>query len=60
VVGSRAKEAFAVHTFVFDRDGDFVIVDYQNSHHRDFRRIKPDSDENCLKLTAVRLASYLK
>ncbi len=49
----------AVHWFVFDKRGDWVMVDYQNSHHDDFQRIDPDSVEDCLELVKVRLKKQL-
>jgi hypothetical protein len=60
VLAAHYAKARLVHVFVLDRSGEFVIVDFQNSHHTDFRKIKPDSREDCSKLAAVRLASYLK
>ena len=48
-----------VHTFVLEADGDWVIVDFQNSHQPDFQRIKPHGRERCCDLAVVRLASYL-
>jgi len=60
VVAPNNPTPFGVHTFVFDRNGEFVIVDFQNSHHRDFKRTKPTTAANRTKLTTVRLASYLK
>ncbi len=49
----------AVHWLILDRRGDWVIVDYQNSHHDDFQRIDPDSVEDCLELVKVRLKKRL-
>jgi hypothetical protein len=49
-----------VHVFLLDRQGELVIVDFQNSHQRDFRASRPDTRAACTKLAAVRLASYLK
>ncbi|MHC4850088.1 MAG: hypothetical protein ACYTEG_16785 [Planctomycetota bacterium] len=60
VMGVNAKTAFGVHTFVLDRAGNFVVVDMQNSHHKDFQRIAPRTSAECAKLATVRLASYLK
>jgi hypothetical protein len=60
VMGPNATTAFGVHTFVLDRAGDFVVVDMQNSHHKDFQRIAPRTSAECAKLATVRLASYLK
>ncbi|NLS91102.1 MAG: hypothetical protein GXX96_02840 [Planctomycetaceae bacterium] len=49
----------AVHWMILDRQGDWVMVDYQNSHHEDFQRIDPDSVEDCLELVKVRLKKRL-
>jgi hypothetical protein len=49
-----------VHTFLLDRKGEFVFVDYRNSHHRDFRRIDATSPAECASLSAARLASALR
>ena len=45
-------------SFVISK-GDWVIVDYQNSHHRDFQEIDPDSVEDCLELVKVRVKKRL-
>jgi hypothetical protein len=57
--GGRGGEARGVHTFLLEADGDWVIVDFQNSHHDDFNRIHPSSHDECCDLTVVRLARYL-
>ncbi|MHC4402994.1 MAG: hypothetical protein ACYTG0_25310 [Planctomycetota bacterium] len=44
-----------VHFIVCDRKGDWVIVDYQNSHHRDFVEIDPKSKKDCNRLVLKRL-----
>ncbi|MBI5863534.1 MAG: hypothetical protein HZB38_03290 [Planctomycetes bacterium] len=49
-----------VHFVVCDRDGQWVIVDFQNSHHDDFNSINPKSREDCDKLVARRLANYCR
>lgn len=49
----------AVHWFLCDRRGEWVMVDFQNSHHGDFRRLEPDSVEDCLELVKVRLKKRL-
>jgi len=48
-----------VHFIVCDRAGDWVIVDFQNSHHRDFQEIDPKSSEDCNRLLVERLKGYL-
>ena len=49
-----------VHFVVCDRKGEWVIVDMQNSHHPDYRSIKPTSREGCDKLLLKRLEGYLR
>lgn len=49
-----------VHVVVCDRKGDWVIVDFQNSHHPDYRALRPASAEACRSLAVTRLASYLR
>jgi hypothetical protein len=49
-----------VHCVVCDRQGEWVIVDMQNSHHPDYQSVKPTSREACDKLLVKRLESYLK
>jgi hypothetical protein len=48
-----------VHLIVCDRQGDWVLVDYQNSHHADFQEIDPRSHNDCNRLAARRLKSRL-
>jgi hypothetical protein len=49
-----------VHFIVCDRKGEWVIVDFQNSHHPDYQSIKPTSREGCDKLLVKRLEGYLR
>lgn len=49
----------AVHWILCDQRGDWVMVDYQNSHHSDFQQIDPDSVEDCLELVKVRVKKRL-
>lgn len=49
-----------VHFVICDREGRWVIVDFQNSHHPDFNAIKPTSRVDCDALVAQRLAGYCK
>jgi hypothetical protein len=48
-----------VHFVLCDRDGGWVLVDYQNSHHGDFKRIRPESRQDCDRLVAKRYARRL-
>jgi len=49
-----------VHFVVCDREGRWVIVDFQNSHHEDFNSIPTKTRVDCDQLVAKRLASYCK
>ena len=49
-----------VHFVVCDRTGEWVIVDMQNSHHDDYRSIRPTSKKGCDQLLVKRLKGYLK
>ena len=49
-----------VHFVVCDRQGEWVIVDMQNSHHPDYQSIRPTSREDCDKLVIKRLEGYLR
>lgn len=49
-----------VHFVLCDRNGEWVIVDMQNSHQGDYQSIKPTSSEGCNKLLVKRLAAYVK
>lgn len=58
---ARGKAGAAgVHFVVCDRDGRWVIVDYQNDHHADFRAIDPTTPAECDRLVARRLQGYCK
>jgi hypothetical protein len=35
---------------VCDRNAEWVIVDFQNSHHADFQSISPTSPDDCIRL----------
>jgi hypothetical protein len=49
-----------VHFVVCDRKGDWVIVDFQNSHQPDYQSVKPTSREGCDQLLVQRLESHLR
>lgn len=49
-----------VHFVVCDRAGEWVIVDFQNSHHDDFQSIQPKSRGDCDRLVVKRLAGYCR
>jgi hypothetical protein len=50
----------AVHTFLLSPEGDWVVVDYQNSHHDDFQQVAPKSLDDCALLAARRLAAAFR
>ncbi len=52
--------AWAVHFVICDRDGEWVIVDFQNEHHGDFQSIDPKTHDDCGRLVAKRLDGYLR
>jgi len=56
--GKETKVGF-VHFIVCDRPGDWVIVDFQNSHHPDFQRIDPKTIDDCNRLVLRRLKRIL-
>jgi hypothetical protein len=49
-----------VHFVVCDRKGEWVIVDFQNSHHDDYQSVKPTSREGCEQILLKRLEGYLR
>lgn len=53
-------EVGGVHFAVCDREGRWVIVDFQNSHHGDFNAIGPKSREDCDQLVLKRLTGYCR
>jgi hypothetical protein len=50
----------AVHFAICDRRGEWVLVDFQNSHHPDFQSIKPATREECDRLVLKRLTALCK
>ena len=50
----------ATHFALCDRSGEWVIVDFQNSHWDDFNSIRPKSREDCDRLILKRLEGYSK
>lgn len=55
----NADQGF-VHFIVCDRKGEWVIVDFQNSHHPDYQSIGVISRARCDKLLVKRLQGYLQ
>ena len=54
------RGAWAVHFVICDRDGEWVIVDFQNDHHGDFQSVDPKTFDDCGRLVAKRLEVYLR
>jgi hypothetical protein len=55
------KEAVGgVHFAICDRQGELVVVDFQNSHWPDFKSINPKTRDDCDKLVVQRLKGYCK
>ncbi len=61
-IGRTAKETkvAAVHWIVCDRQGDWVLVDYQNAAPRIFQQVAPKSVEDCVRLVDIRLKKRLQ
>jgi hypothetical protein len=55
-----ADKVHGVHFVVCDRNGELVIVDFQNDHHADFQAINPRTQEDCDRLVAERLRKYCR
>jgi hypothetical protein len=49
-----------VHFVICDREGRWVVVDFQNDHHGDFNAVNPKSREDCDQLVARRLKTYCR
>ncbi len=60
IMHPRGDRAWAVHFVVCDRDGEWVIVDFQNDHHGDFQSIDAKTLSDCGRLVARRLRGYLR
>ena len=54
------SEVGSVHFILCDRHGGWVIVDFQNEYHQDFKSINPKSAGDCDRLVARRLEQYVK
>jgi hypothetical protein len=59
--GSSTQKRLAhhVHLILCSSSGDWVLVDYQNSHHKDFKTVAPKSHEDCARLAVIRLKQRL-
>ena len=48
-----------VHVVLCTADGDWVLVDFQNSHHDDFSEFAPKTVQQCIRLAQRRLEKRL-
>lgn len=53
-------DVMGVHMIICNRAGDWVIVDFQNSHGADFRAVNPKNREQCDQLIIKRLQSIVQ
>jgi hypothetical protein len=53
-------KAFTVHFIVCEGKGEWVIVDFQNSHHPDFNSMELTSGDDCDRLVIKRLDGFLR
>ncbi len=60
MMSPRDGRVMAVHFVICDRQGEWVIVDFQNSHHGDFQSIDPKTLDDCGVLVAKRMKGYLR
>ncbi|MGB2988315.1 MAG: hypothetical protein WBE26_20790 [Phycisphaerae bacterium] len=60
IMHPSGERAWAVHFVVCDRQGEWVIVDFQNDHHGDFQSIDPKTFDDCGRLVARRMKGYLR
>jgi len=58
-LSEKDRAVHAVHFAVCDRAGEWVLVDFQNSHHDDFREIAPRTQRDCDELVVTRMARAL-
>lgn len=56
--GMKQKTAF-VHLVVCDKAGELVMVDFQNSHQADYKKIEPETCADCNRLALMRLVARL-
>lgn len=53
------QNAHHVHFVLCDRTGQWVLVEFQNSHHSDFQCVNPKSPADCNRLVVERLKKRL-
>lgn len=49
-----------VHFAICNKQGELVVVDFQNDHHRDFNAVKPTDRDGCDALVIKRLEGYCR
>ena len=59
LLNAEAREVLAVNFVLCDAEGEWVVVDLQNSHHEDFTSIAPETLACCNRLVAKRMTNYL-
>ncbi len=60
MLSSRDGRVMAVHFAICDAKGEWIVVDLQNSHQKDFQTVAPRHVEGCNRLVLKRLEGYLK
>jgi len=58
-VNPDGRQANAVHFVICEKSGGWVLADFQNSTHEDFKTIAPKSVKDCDRLAVQRLAKRL-
>ncbi len=56
---NREANVRGVHLVLCDRNGNWVIVEQNNNHHRAFQDVMPQTPADCDKLVVERLLSYM-
>jgi hypothetical protein len=59
-VNPDGSQANAVHYIICEKSGGWVLADFQNSTHEDFKKMAPKSIEDCDRFAVRRLAERLK
>jgi len=60
MLSPRDGKVRAVHMFLVEPDGDWVLTEFQNSHHPEFQAISPDSVSHCCDLVLVLLEEGMR
>ncbi len=59
-ISPQGGPAGYVHWVLCEKNGDWVIVDFQNNQWPDFQRINPKSAEDCDRLTLERMKARMR